>query len=639
MQRAFGRVLWQQRGLPSVSALRAGGCAGYTTFKRQKIPEYYGLRAIKKRTLPKEKEDSNPFDPEVGTWHEDKWYPPGVTEFNSRTMDRWNDSPYDPPEVTHDFMKETSGFLLDWKHPRTKIVYMNRAEEMNSFDSASINRVEELLFKYGNQDRTSTCTFFTTYDSTAFSTGTNYIDVLEKIKSGKESERAKARKFFLDLYSTVMTAHDSRVPLLTMMDGLTLGSAATIGVSSPWAVVTDRSTLAWTEVGFGFFPDAGATFFLSKLPKYIGTYLALTGSPIRSSNAVKAGLAAHALDPGSIEPLRVMIEDIDGMRSPLKLRELISWVDERDANPFSLLPYMDTIETCFSKGSVKEIMAALEEDGSEWAIKRLDAMKAASPLSLAITLRAIRNAEGFENLGRSLKQDFLVAMRMLDEPDFVEGVEKKIMGDEQPVWRHASVEEVSEAEVDKFFAPFTEEEEKNYAVAPDDRERQKFLAWRQYAVNHRARRPRQYPSRKERLSEEVPEDPEVLEHYLNEMHNPAGLLAGIEEQLTEDPSVAEFYRNNMKLEWRPPSELNDSEKILSSASGIQILSQMTGETAWDEPEFKGKTWRTWSHKDAHEALEEFVSVVDPLLGIEPMLAKDKKKAIEALAAKFHAEKN
>lgn len=45
---------------------------------------------------------------------------------------------------------------------------------------------------------------------------------------------------------------------------------------------------------------------------------------------------------------------------------------------------MDTIETCFGKDSVKEIMAALEEDGSEWATKRLDAMKAASPLSLAV---------------------------------------------------------------------------------------------------------------------------------------------------------------------------------------------------------------------------------------------------------------
>lgn len=52
-------------------------------------------------------EDENPFDSEVGTWHKDKWFPPGVTEFNFRTMDRWNDSPYDPPEVTHDFMKET----------------------------------------------------------------------------------------------------------------------------------------------------------------------------------------------------------------------------------------------------------------------------------------------------------------------------------------------------------------------------------------------------------------------------------------------------------------------------------------------------------------------------------------------------
>ena len=63
---------------------------------------------------------------------------------------------------------------------------------------------------------------------------------------------------------------------------------------------------------------------------------------------------------------------------------LIQPTDSFAANPFSLLPYIETIETCFSKDSVKEIMTALEEDGSEWATKRLDAMKAASPLSLAV---------------------------------------------------------------------------------------------------------------------------------------------------------------------------------------------------------------------------------------------------------------
>lgn len=50
---------------------------------------------------------------------------------------------------------------------------------------------------------------------------TGTTDIVGKLKSGDESQYANARKYFMDLYSAVMTAHDSRVPLLTMMDGIT----------------------------------------------------------------------------------------------------------------------------------------------------------------------------------------------------------------------------------------------------------------------------------------------------------------------------------------------------------------------------------------------------------------------------------
>ena len=35
------------------------------------------------------------------------------------------------------------------------------------------------------------------------------------------------------------------------------------------------------ECGIGLFPDVGASFFLPRLPGYLGTYLALTGARLR----------------------------------------------------------------------------------------------------------------------------------------------------------------------------------------------------------------------------------------------------------------------------------------------------------------------------------------------------------------------
>ena len=50
---------------------------------------------------------------------------------------------------------------------------------------------------------------------------------------------------------------------------------------------------AMPEVGIGFFPDVGATWFLPRLPGELGTYCALTGERLNAADAVAAGIATH----------------------------------------------------------------------------------------------------------------------------------------------------------------------------------------------------------------------------------------------------------------------------------------------------------------------------------------------------------
>jgi enoyl-CoA hydratase len=65
-----------------------------------------------------------------------------------------------------------------------------------------------------------------------------------------------------------------------------VGSAASCSIVSQSNVATENTILAWPETELGFFPDAGATWKLSRLPCHIGTYLALTGCRIEGQNAV-----------------------------------------------------------------------------------------------------------------------------------------------------------------------------------------------------------------------------------------------------------------------------------------------------------------------------------------------------------------
>src|SRR5947209_10181927 len=72
-----------------------------------------------------------------------------------------------------------------------------------------------------------------------------------------------------------------------------MGGGVGVSVHGSHRVAGERFQFAMPEVGIGFFPDVGATWFLPRLPGEIGTYCALTGERLGASDAVAAGLATQ----------------------------------------------------------------------------------------------------------------------------------------------------------------------------------------------------------------------------------------------------------------------------------------------------------------------------------------------------------
>ena len=54
------------------------------------------------------------------------------------------------------------------------------------------------------------------------------------------------------------------------------------GLAAPAAfkVATEKTVFAMPETKIGYFPDVGASYFLSRLDGELGTYLALTGTTV-----------------------------------------------------------------------------------------------------------------------------------------------------------------------------------------------------------------------------------------------------------------------------------------------------------------------------------------------------------------------
>jgi enoyl-CoA hydratase len=80
-------------------------------------------------------------------------------------------------------------------------------------------------------------------------------------------------------------------PYVAFMDGIVMGGGVGLSAHASHRIVTDRTKLTMPEVGLGFFPDVGGTWLLSRSPREVGTFFALTGQTMNGPDAVYAGFA------------------------------------------------------------------------------------------------------------------------------------------------------------------------------------------------------------------------------------------------------------------------------------------------------------------------------------------------------------
>jgi enoyl-CoA hydratase/carnithine racemase len=69
-------------------------------------------------------------------------------------------------------------------------------------------------------------------------------------------------------------------PIVCAGPGHSFNSGASLFCASALPVTTLNSLMSFNDVTFGFVPHGGSSYFLSRLPYELGTFLALTGFPI-----------------------------------------------------------------------------------------------------------------------------------------------------------------------------------------------------------------------------------------------------------------------------------------------------------------------------------------------------------------------
>src|SRR5215475_2130362 len=124
----------------------------------------------------------------------------------------------------------------------------------------------------------------------AFSAGGDIRALYELGKSGRHNE---ALQFWRHEYPLNAAIKNYRKPYVALIGGIVMGGGVGVSVHGSHRVAGDRFSFAMPEVGIGFFPDVGATWFLPRMPGELGTYCALTGERFNAADALASSVATH----------------------------------------------------------------------------------------------------------------------------------------------------------------------------------------------------------------------------------------------------------------------------------------------------------------------------------------------------------
>ena len=259
---------------------------------------------------------------------------------------------------------------------------------------------------------------------------------------GQESD-PRALEFFRTEYALNSFIKHFPKPYVALIDGICMGGGVGISIHGSHRVVTENVLFAMPETAIGFFTDVGGSYFLPRMPGATGTYLGLTGARIKAADMLYVGAATHFVPSTELsrgaERLAAGDAPDDVLRGSAK-----------DAGEATLTARRAEIEAAFSPSTVEEIVARLDEAGA-WGSEITRLLAKGSPTSLKLVRRALEEGKD-RTLNACLEMEFQIVAEILKGHDFREGVRALLIDkDNAPRWAPTRLEEVSEANIARFF--------------------------------------------------------------------------------------------------------------------------------------------------------------------------------------------
>lgn len=270
-------------------------------------------------------------------------------------------------------------------------------------------------------------------------------DIVELYETGTNGNFAYGHQFWKDEYRMNARLFEFPKPVVTFMQGYTLGGGVGLGGHGSHRIVGNSSKIAMPEVKIGLIPDVGGSHILANAPGRLGEYLGLTAAYMNAGDAIHAGFADYFIPEDLWAGL---IQDLETTGDHTRIDAVAL-----NPEPGPITRNQDQIDRTFAGEAFQDIVNALKFDTSEFARETLLRLSKHSPLAMACAVELIHRNRSAKSIRAVLEQEYRFVFRAAEHGDLLEGIRAAVIDkDGAPSWKH-STENLPTVEISKMLMP------------------------------------------------------------------------------------------------------------------------------------------------------------------------------------------
>lgn len=304
-------------------------------------------------------------------------------------------------------------------------ITLNRPKALNAMTYAMCTAIEAALEAW-RADPAVSLVIFDAAGEKAFCAGG---DIAELYTTGMQGDFAYGQTFWRDEYRLNAKLYCYPKPVISFMQGFTMGGGVGLGCHGSHRVVGETSQIAMPECGIGLIPDVGGSLILASAPGRLGEYLGTTATRMNAGDAILVGFADYFIPQDQWPSL------IESLQETGNCALIAAAAQSASEGPVARDKHL--IDRHFSGETLTDIVNALRHDDSAFSQKTLGLMARNSPLAMACSVEAIHRLRGSPEMHKALELEYRFTYRAMEHGDFLEGIRAAIIDkDRNPQWQH-----------------------------------------------------------------------------------------------------------------------------------------------------------------------------------------------------------